>query len=319
MVQTTQPPIVSYATWSPTGESIAFVSSNDVYVLPSPAPSTSPIRVTSSGNTSLFHGVPDWVYEEEVFESDYALWWSPDSTKLAFLRLDETYVDEYTFPIYNPTSDAAAVVPYPESVTMKYPKPGYNNPLVSVFVFELDRYQDAVLLGNDVAESNTVELTWNGRFPANRSIIFEVSWVGDTSLIVKEVNRAGDEGNVVLFDLQEDNVVTRANGTVIRTLGKNGEEGDNGWIESVCRVPSLYVLYAIFSHEIRQIQNIYPLPSSVSHQGTPGYLDIVPNHEGYNHIALFNPFDSGTPRFLTSGHWEVTGGILAVDVDRGLV
>jgi len=253
MVQTTQPPIISYATWSPTGESIAYVSSNDVYVLPSAASSTSPIRVTFSGNTSLFHGVPDWVYEEEVFSSDYALWWSPDSTKLAFLRLDETYVDEYTYPVYNPTQDAATVVPYPGSVTMKYPKPGYPNPLVSVHVFELDRYQDSVIAGNDVAESDTVELTWDGRFAVNSSIIFEVAWVGNTTLIVKEVNRAGDEGNVVFFDLREDNVAARVNGQVIRNLGKNGEEGDNGWIESVSGV---FFSFPLFSRDTLDPTNL---------------------------------------------------------------
>ena len=59
------------------------------------------MRVTTSGNASLFHGVPDWVYEEEVFSADFALWWAPDASKLAFLAFDETAVDEFTFPIYN--------------------------------------------------------------------------------------------------------------------------------------------------------------------------------------------------------------------------
>lgn len=51
----------------------------------------------------------------------------------------------------------------------------------------------------------------------------------------------------------------------------------------------------------------------------PGYLDIVPDEAGYNHIALFSPADSAEPVFLTTGEWEVDGGIEAVDVKRGLV
>lgn len=50
-----------------------------------------------------------------------------------------------------------------------------------------------------------------------------------------------------------------------------------------------------------------------------GYLDIVPTPEGYNHIALFSPSNSSTPIFLTTGNWEVTDGILAVDAERGFV
>ena len=45
----------------------------------------------------------------------------------------------------------------------------------------------------------------------------------------------------------------------------------------------------------------------------------MPTPEGYNHIALFSPATSSTPKFLTSGSWEVTGGIQSVDAKRGLV
>ena len=234
MTTHSHPPITAYAVWSPTGQSIAYVAKNDIYIIPSAATfSESPIRVTSNGNTSLFNGVPDWVYEEEVFASDFALWWSPDSTKVAFLHLDETLVDEYTFPVYNPTEDSDAVVPYPNHVTMKYPKPGYHNPIVSVHVFELDRYREAVAKGDDDAGKHTIELDWTGKHADETRIVFDVVWVGNTELVVKEVDRAGEDGHVVYFNLAADNLAARINGRVARKLGKNGEEGDDGWIESV--------------------------------------------------------------------------------------
>ena len=234
MTPSSQPPITAYAVWSPTGQSIAYVANNDIYVIPSAATtSESPIRITSNGNTSLFNGVPDWVYEEEVFAADFALWWSPDSTKIAFLHLDETLVEEYTYPIYNPTEDSNAVIPYPDHVTMKYPKPGYHNPIVSVNVFELDRYRDGVSQGDDDAEEYTIELDWAEKFSDETRIVFEVVWVGNTELIVKEVHRAGEDGRVVYFDLAADNLDARINGKVVRRLGTNGEEGDDGWIEPV--------------------------------------------------------------------------------------
>jgi dipeptidyl aminopeptidase B len=49
------------------------------------------------------------------------------------------------------------------------------------------------------------------------------------------------------------------------------------------------------------------------------YLDILPNEEGYNHIALFSPADSSIPKWLTSGPWEVTSGVLGVDVNKAIV
>jgi len=68
-----------------------------------------------------------------------------------------------------------------------------------------------------------------------------------------------------------------------------------------------------------QRQHILPIPKELSHNGTSGYLDIVPTPEGYNHVALFSPVDSDAPRFLTTGDWEVTDGIKGVDPLRGLM
>ena len=252
----TNPPTTAYATWSPTGHAIAFVQDNDLYVLPSaesvqslPLSSSlpnkiyisraiaQPIQVTTSGNASLFHGVPDWVYEEEIFAADFALWWSPDSSKVAFLAFDETAVNEYTFPIYNPTDDANSIIPYPSEVVMKYPKPGFANPLVSVHVFDLASYHahndGSKNIGFPLAD-NTLTLDWDGRHPVEDSIIMEVTWVGNSSLMVKEVNRNADDGSVIFFDLDLVNVQSRARGKAVRKLGKHGEEGDDGWIDYVC-------------------------------------------------------------------------------------
>ncbi|KAJ3851874.1 dipeptidyl aminopeptidase [Lentinula lateritia] len=301
MIPPANPPTTAYATWSPTGNSLAYVDNNDLYILTSPSPSTAPIRVTTSGNASLFHGVPDWVYEEEIFSSDHALWWSPDAQKVAFLRFDETAVDEYSFPIYNPTEDNSAVIPYTSEVTMKYPKPGYNNPLVSVHVFDLGRYldSDTVVVNGFPAANATLELDWPGRHPISNSIIMEVAWVDDTQLLLKEVNRNADSGSVVFFGLSSSDDKARSRGTVVRKLGKEGEEGDDGWIDNN--------------------QNIFPLPKSMKGSGSAAYLDIVPTPEGYNHIALYSPANSNTPRFLTSGEWEVSSGIKGVDAKLGLV
>ncbi|KAF8585399.1 dipeptidyl aminopeptidase [Ramaria rubella] len=293
----THPSIISYATWSPTGESIAFVSGNDLYVLPSADASAIPIRVTSEGNSSLFFGVPDWVYEEEIFSGPSALWWSPDSRRIAFLRSDETKVNDYTFPIYNPSGDSSTVTPYTDFVTMKYPKPGYPNPLVSVHVFDLHAYQTqgSSPLGTPV--TFTRELTWNGRRPREDSVIQEIAWVANSTLLVKEVSRAADMGNVVICNLAQQEAGLLASGTVVRKLGKSGEQGDDGWIDSS--------------------QNVYRLPEFLG-LDEGAYLDLLPTKHGFNQIALFNPDNPSTPRWLTEGEGEVSK-LLSVDVQRRLV
>lgn len=63
--------------------------------------------------------------------------------------------------------------------------------------------------------------------PLTDRIILEVGWVGDRDLLVKEVDRAARRGSVVIFQDGE------SQGTVTRILGKDGEEGDDGWIDHV--------------------------------------------------------------------------------------
>jgi dipeptidyl aminopeptidase len=67
-----------------------------------------------------------------------------------------------------------------------------------------------------------------------------------------------------------------------------------------------------------QSQHIHPLEEQDGGAVT-AYLDILPNKDGFNHIALFSPADSGVPIWLTAGPWEVTSGILGVDNQKGLV
>ena len=57
---------LQYASWSPVGHSLTFVHDNDVYYVATPT--ATPLRLTTDGEPEVvFNGVPDWVYEEEVW------------------------------------------------------------------------------------------------------------------------------------------------------------------------------------------------------------------------------------------------------------
>ena len=91
------------------------MTGNNLYVRTDALDSSSTVAVTSDGSLDIVNGIPSWVYEEEVFGTDYSLWWNPDATSVAFIRYDESDVDIFTMPIYGQGS-------YPEQVQIKYPK-----------------------------------------------------------------------------------------------------------------------------------------------------------------------------------------------------
>lgn len=64
-------------------------------------PEADPIEViVQQKGLKVFNGVPDWVYEEEVFSSNSATWFSKDGKKIAFIQFDDTNVPTITMPIY---------------------------------------------------------------------------------------------------------------------------------------------------------------------------------------------------------------------------
>lgn len=68
----------------------------------------------------ILNGASDWAYEEEVFESAKANYWSPNSNLLAYVKFTEAHVPLYNFSIYHQNQT------YPELYNYKYPTVSIN-------------------------------------------------------------------------------------------------------------------------------------------------------------------------------------------------
>ena len=113
-------------TFSPDDRMLAYVRNNDMYVYDLAAGSER--RLTKDGGPKILNGRLDWVYQEELYGRGNfeAYWWSPDSTKLAYLRFDENPVHEFTVVDHIPYPQALEVTPYPRA--------GEPNPIVTLGV-----------------------------------------------------------------------------------------------------------------------------------------------------------------------------------------
>ena len=119
-----------HAEASPDGRRVAFVRGNDLFVVD--VASGRETRLTQGGSDTLLNGKLDWVYEEELASrSGRAFVWSPDSSQLAYLQLDQARVP--TFPIVD-------FVPVRNEVEwQRYPKAGAPNAIVRVGVVGIAR------------------------------------------------------------------------------------------------------------------------------------------------------------------------------------
>ncbi|ORX50588.1 hypothetical protein DM01DRAFT_1096895 [Hesseltinella vesiculosa] len=284
-----QPPRISYAVWSPNGHQLAYVMDNDIYVTDL-EPHHSHRRLTFDGSETVFNGVPDWVYEEEVFGREFALWWSPESTHIAYLRFNETNVPTYQVPMYTTLNQSA----YPEQLTIKYPKAGAPNPLVSVHVHSLLTQDTVMITDNGAVEPDDGLLT--AQYYSDDRLITDLAWTINHALLFKQMNRVQDHERTTFVRIPPH--VQQSTATVVRDY----KPDDQGWIDVG--------------------QAIVHLPSSSTEEIK--YLDVADN-DGYTHLAIFtipigvNDTTEVSTQWLTSGPWEVVAGSVIVDTARQLI
>jgi dipeptidyl-peptidase 4 len=109
--------------FSPDGKWVSFVRDWNLWVVNAATGETKAISI--GGSEEILKGKLDWVYPEEL-DLTTAYWWSPDSSKIAFLEMDERPVTRY--PIKDMSSPVGALE------YTRFPQAGEPNPIVRVGV-----------------------------------------------------------------------------------------------------------------------------------------------------------------------------------------
>lgn len=152
------------AQMSPNGRYVAFVIGNNLYI--HKCDFGTEVAVTKDVNPDIINGVADWLYEEE-FGTTALFAWSPDSKQLAFVKLDETEVPDFSWEEYSDTQ-------YPTVEHLRYPKAGCKNAKASVCVY-------------DVATKGILSMQVN---KDQADVYFpRIRWYNDNTIFVLRVNR----------------------------------------------------------------------------------------------------------------------------------
>ncbi len=173
-----------YATFSPTGDKVAYVQNNDLYIVDL---STRNITaVTTDGEKGkIINGATDWVYEEE-FGFDKAFYWSPDGSKIAFYRFNEERVNEFFYTQWGSL--------YPGQVRYKYPKAGEQNSIVKIAVYDLSSNETTWMDIGDkkniyipriewTQSSNVLAISRMNRLQTKREILLANATTGESHII----------------------------------------------------------------------------------------------------------------------------------------
>jgi dipeptidyl-peptidase-4 len=188
------------AAFSPDGRMVSYVRNNDLHVVE--ISSLQQRALTTGGGPKLLNGVLDWVYQEELYGRGMfkGYWWSPDSTRLAFLQLDESRVPEFTVIDH---------IPYRQQVEVEsYPKAGDPNPIVR--------------LGLVSAAGGNVDWVDLYKYQSVEFLIVRVAWSPDSKHVVYQVQ----DREQTWLDLNFAEAATRKSATAFR-------ESSKAWIEVI--------------------------------------------------------------------------------------
>ncbi len=147
---------------APAGNHRAIYKDRNIWVGDSTGASAVQITTDGSAQTRVKYGTASWVYGEELSQRT-AMWWSPNGKKLGYYRFDESKVpDFYLTPSLTRIQDTLDVE--------AYPKPGVANPVVDVYVYDVDTKKTTHL---DVRDGKPFENSVVGYY------VFHVDWAPD--------------------------------------------------------------------------------------------------------------------------------------------
>ncbi|XP_021935063.1 venom dipeptidyl peptidase 4-like [Zootermopsis nevadensis] len=163
--------------WAPEGNGFVYVHRNNIYYRPTAA-SIDEVQLTRSG-------IP--AFPEEVLSSNKALWFSPDSKKLAYATFDDNRTRVMSIPFYG--LPGSLEYQYTHAVNIRYPKPGTPNPTAGLSVVDLEE----AINGNP----NSVELQPPQELLQSEPILSAVTWATEDNVAAVWMNRIQNIAKIV--------------------------------------------------------------------------------------------------------------------------
>ncbi|MEH6538393.1 MAG: DPP IV N-terminal domain-containing protein [Psychroserpens sp.] len=189
------PSSLMFAKFSPDGNTIAYVSDNNIYAEEDASGNIKPL--TTNGTVSLINGTFDWAYEEEFACRD-GFRWSPDSKSIAYWQIDASNIKKF-YMINNTDSIYSQLVP------LEYPKVGETPSACKVGVVTIS---DAKTIWMDVPGD------------VSQNYLVRMEFIPSTNnLLIQQLNRKQNQSKLYIAEALKG------------TTNSIYEESDEAWVD----------------------------------------------------------------------------------------
>eukprot|EP00823_Brevimastigomonas_motovehiculus_P004666 TRINITY_DN3189_c0_g1_i1.p1 TRINITY_DN3189_c0_g1~~TRINITY_DN3189_c0_g1_i1.p1 ORF type:complete len:851 (+),score=232.90 TRINITY_DN3189_c0_g1_i1:32-2554(+) len=169
---------LQYVQWNPNTNKhqIAFVRDNNLFISNAETPNDEITITTDGKNNQKINGLCDWLYEEEILAQSYAYWWSPDGNYVAYLIFELNDEPEYEFDEF--------YMPDNIEYRYKYPRPGQNNSIVTLGLYDV--------------QAKTVSSPSIALYA--EQYVSAVAWFGPHKLVTRILNRQQNAWILLMID-----------------------------------------------------------------------------------------------------------------------
>lgn len=184
-----------FAKFSPDGNTIAYVSDNNIYSEDYSSGKIKPL--TTNGTASLINGTFDWAYEEEFACRD-GFRWSPDSKSIAYWQINASNIKKF-YMINNTDSIYSQLIP------LEYPKVGETPSACKVGVV-------------NVSDAKTTWMDVPG--DVSQNYLVRMEFIPSTNnLLIQQLNRKQNQSILYIADALKG------------TTNSIYEESDEAWVD----------------------------------------------------------------------------------------
>jgi dipeptidyl-peptidase 4 len=168
---------------APDGSMRAFFKDQNIWVANADGSGEKALTTDGSIENRIKYGTASWVYGEELGQTS-AIWWSPDSTKVAFYRFDESKVQDFYLQMTQTDIQSSLDIE-------AYPKAGAPNPMADIFIHDV---RAGTTTKVDVRDGRPfTDIPEDGSTFTNDAVghyVYRVSWSHDgRELYVNRTNR----------------------------------------------------------------------------------------------------------------------------------
>ena len=166
--------------FSPDGKFEAVCRDRDLWIKDAEGKNEYAVTTEGDEKTRVKYATASWVYGEEL-DQNTAMWWSPDSKKIAFYRFDESPTPDYYLELDQTKVQSRMDIE-------AYPKAGAPNPIEEILIY-------------DIASKKTVKVDIRDGKPFDDAVLghyaYNVSWAEKSGELL--FNRTNRRQNVMEF------------------------------------------------------------------------------------------------------------------------